>query len=118
MFAPQEARIGILDRLGLKGEDWSEFADWFGNQLFRIMQARALDAGTEQSDALLIELDQRVQRFIARRGEEALVQANPGSWPRPSSQALSPGTAVALSTSGFASSAPGSSQSPIAGSTR
>lgn len=34
-----------------------------------------MDAATQQSDALLVEIDQRVQRFVARRGEEGLVEA-------------------------------------------
>lgn len=34
-----------------------------------------MEAATEQSDAILLELDKRTDRLVARRGEEALVSA-------------------------------------------
>lgn len=63
--------IDILDWLGLKGEDWSEFSDFFEKQLLRALSAP--DGASK--DALLLELAQRTQRFVDRRGDGELVRA-------------------------------------------
>lgn len=67
--------MGILDRLGLKGEDWSEFAEWFGHHLLALASESATTPGTDHHYALLLELDERVERFVKRRGDEELVRS-------------------------------------------
>ena len=74
--------MGILDRLGFRGEDASEFSEWMGGQLERIRPAGGGGPEAAARHALLVELDQRIDRFFAKRGEPGLLEAVDLWWNR------------------------------------